>query len=75
MRFRLLAVMAPALLLLIGTTGVLRSHQASGSDEPSGLAVVQADRYRPLSPVRLLDTRSGIGAPVGKLGSGATMTV
>jgi hypothetical protein len=31
--------------------------------------------YSPLTPARALDTRTGVGAPVGKVGGGATVTI
>jgi hypothetical protein len=34
-----------------------------------------ADRMLPVAPFRLLDTRNGIGSPVGKLGTNATMSL
>ncbi|MEU3843180.1 FlgD immunoglobulin-like domain containing protein [Streptomyces sp. NPDC028635] len=33
------------------------------------------DRFRPVEPARVLDTRSGLGAPKAKVGAGRTVTV
>ena len=38
-------------------------------------ATVAGDRYHPLTPARVLDTRIGVGAPVGKLGAGTPMVL
>jgi len=40
----------------------------------NGTAVTGA-RYNPLSPSRILDTRSGNGAPAAKVGAGSTLTL
>lgn len=45
---------------------------AVSATAPAGAVV--ADGYRPLTPARLLDTRSGSGAPAGRVGPGATLT-
>ena len=43
------------------------------SSSPATAATSDNASYHPLSPARILDTRSGNGAPKAKPGSGATM--
>ncbi len=40
-----------------------------------GATVVDTDVYRPVSPTRLLDTRSGLGAPAAKVAAGTSIAL
>jgi Tol biopolymer transport system component len=40
---------------------------------PSPVSPGQASTYRAVTPTRILDTRSGVGAPTGKVGPGSTV--
>jgi hypothetical protein len=42
---------------------------------PSEPALVQTSRYEPVAPERILDTRSGLGAPAAKVIAGRTIEV
>ncbi|HEX3621002.1 MAG TPA: choice-of-anchor Q domain-containing protein, partial [Acidimicrobiales bacterium] len=45
-----------------------------GAYEAAGTAVI-GERFHPLVPARILDTRFGVGAPAAKLGPAATLTL
>ena len=40
-----------------------------------GATVVDTDVYRPLTPTRLLDTRTGLGAPAAKVAAGTSLAL
>jgi LPXTG-site transpeptidase (sortase) family protein len=42
---------------------------------PASAGAIPTSRYVAISPARLLDTRSGIGAATGKVGAGATLAL
>ncbi|MFJ8664285.1 hypothetical protein [Streptomyces sp. NPDC093600] len=53
---------------------------AYGREYPSGSLTVTPPatglgRYKPITPTRLMDTRSGLGVPKGKVGPGGTVTL
>jgi hypothetical protein len=57
--------------------GGLTITVASAGDKPRALAAAApiTGAYYPLAPQRVLDTRSGIGAPVGKVGPNSSISV
>ena len=62
-----------ALLLLIAgllTPSTVTADAATATDPRT---VLEGSRFTALTPSRLLDTRSGVGAPVGPLTAGATL--
>lgn len=54
------------------------SWEGTAADRIVGLVpcgAVPASAFAGLTPARILDTRNGVGAPVGKLGQGASLTL
>ncbi|MEV1115635.1 hypothetical protein AB0I91_11245 [Actinosynnema sp. NPDC049800] len=43
--------------------------------EPAAASAPALSRYTAVAPVRVLDTRAGVGAPAGRVGAGGTVTV
>ncbi|TCO54328.1 RCC1-like domain-containing protein [Actinocrispum wychmicini] len=72
MRIRRSVTFAFALVLGAVLVGAPASIGAPASPMP---VLGAASRYTPLAPVRVLDTRSGLGAPAGAVGPGRTITV
>jgi DNA-binding beta-propeller fold protein YncE len=64
------SVVVVALLGLTGVVGPGRGSGAVGAQASAEPAV-----FVPLEPVRILDTRTGIGAPVGALAPGSTIAL
>jgi PKD repeat protein len=56
-------------------TVTLTDHDAGGNTASATRQVVIGSPFVPLSPVRLLDTRSGIGAPKAKVGAGGQISL
>ena len=52
------------------------TSNGTGPDSSPSNAVtpVQGGNYHPLAPMRILDTRAGVGAPTGRLGPGGSLT-
>ncbi len=48
---------------------------ATGGAAISGTIVVRSDTYTPVGPLRLVDTRSGLGAPRSPIGAGRDIAV
>ena len=61
-------LLVTAVLLLLGPVSAVPGHAVA--DEPDARAV---SRYVPLAPVRILDTRIGLGAAMGRPQAGAVL--
>jgi hypothetical protein len=61
--------MLPVLLLVVGLLP-LASTSAAADAVPNGALARGQSLYVPVGPVRLLDTRSGLGGPGGAVGAG-----
>lgn len=71
------ADMTGAVLTRLGTGGSVTIHSTAQTDllvDVLGWVKVGADLV-PVPPTRLLDTRSGLGAPTGRVAAGRTVTV
>lgn len=61
----------------VGTGGKVSLYTKATADlvvDVSGYFLT-GSTYTPLTPARALDTRTGVGAPVGKVGGGGTVTI
>lgn len=67
---RLPAVMATLGVLVLGTTS-----PALAAEQETTVPAPLTSRFEPVSPARVLDTRSGVGAPAAALPPGSTLTV
>jgi hypothetical protein len=52
---------------------LVATHAAAGAQPSLVVTPAGESAFHPLPPARLLDTRTGNGAPIGKLGSSATL--
>src|SRR4051812_35669912 len=82
-RARLLPLVAVLLLTVVGLAAspasatvatAPRTALASMGDETAA-APATGGLFGPLTPRRLLDTRSGVGAPVGRVAAGSTLAL
>jgi hypothetical protein len=69
-RGRRLAAGASVVLVAVGLLGVAAPRPAAAG--PAAAAVPAPQTYHPFNPVRLMDTRAGIGGPAAPLGQGET---
>src|SRR5688500_17797762 len=72
---RVAVITAMAAVAAIGVGG---ERWASAGDDGSARALAEPASPSvivPLEPARILDTRTGVGAPVGKVAPGSTMTL
>ena len=65
-----------AVAAVIASVGAIGLPTARATAAPASASIAAGpSAFRPLSPTRVLDTRSGLGAPAGKPGPGSTTVV
>ncbi|MGB3443093.1 MAG: hypothetical protein WBA97_30495 [Actinophytocola sp.] len=64
----------PAALTALVAAGLLLAGQPAAA-APTADPVAPASKYTPVSPVRVLDTHTGTGAPTGPVGAGRVVTL
>jgi hypothetical protein len=64
----------PAALTALLAAGLLLAGQPAAA-APAADPVAPASEFTPVSPVRVLDTRAGTGAPTGPVGAGRVVTL